>query len=204
MVHVQYGCGLSAPEGWINFDVSPTLRLQKIPVLGSMVPGPRFPKNARYGDIVSGLPVKDGSVDVAYCSHTLEHLSLEDCRKALRNTHRILKKGGVFRFVLPDLKYMAQQYVSSSSPDAAMYFVKNTWMGQELRPRGFSGFLRSWIGNAPHRWMWDYDSMAIELANAGFTSIRKASVGDGGDPMFTRIEDPLRWENCLGAHCVKG
>ena len=34
--YVQYGCGLSAPNEWINFDVSPTLRIQKIPIIGSL------------------------------------------------------------------------------------------------------------------------------------------------------------------------
>ncbi|MCI5142460.1 MAG: methyltransferase type 11, partial [Candidatus Electrothrix sp. ATG1] len=29
---IHYGCGLSAPESWLNFDASPTLRLQRIPL----------------------------------------------------------------------------------------------------------------------------------------------------------------------------
>ena len=36
-IYVQYGCGLSAPKEWINFDVSPTLRIQKTPILGSIL-----------------------------------------------------------------------------------------------------------------------------------------------------------------------
>ena len=32
--YVQYGAAYSAPEGWLNFDASPTLRLQKLPVAG--------------------------------------------------------------------------------------------------------------------------------------------------------------------------
>src|SRR5262245_22988509 len=31
-LYVQYGCGLSAPDDWLNFDASPTLWLQLIPV----------------------------------------------------------------------------------------------------------------------------------------------------------------------------
>ena len=30
---VQFGCGFSAPEGWINYDSSPTLRFEKLPTL---------------------------------------------------------------------------------------------------------------------------------------------------------------------------
>jgi hypothetical protein len=69
--YVQYGCGLSAPAEWINFDVSPTLRIQKIPILGGLLKGrlnTRFPDNVRYGDIIKGLPVADNSCDGLYCS----------------------------------------------------------------------------------------------------------------------------------------
>src|SRR5687767_11842143 len=96
-LYVQYGCGMCCPESWVNFDASPTLRMQRIPVLGKLAPGPRFPKAVRYGDIVKGLPVADASCDGMYCQHVLEHLSLADCRAALRNTLRALKPGHIFR-----------------------------------------------------------------------------------------------------------
>src|SRR5437016_6228704 len=123
-LYVQYGCGLCAPAGWVNFDVSPTLRLQKIPLLGRFVThgGPTFPKNVRYGDIVRGLPVAPGSCAVIYCSHVLEHLSLADFRTALRRTYEYLHPGGVFRFVLPDLEKLARDYVDSSDARASITF----------------------------------------------------------------------------------
>ena len=34
---VQYGCGLTAPTTWENYDVSPTLRVQKVPLLGALI-----------------------------------------------------------------------------------------------------------------------------------------------------------------------
>ena len=34
--YVHYGCGLSAPEEWDNYDVSLTLRVQQTPILGSL------------------------------------------------------------------------------------------------------------------------------------------------------------------------
>jgi SAM-dependent methyltransferase len=203
MIYVQYGCGLSAPEGWLNFDISPTASLQKIPVFGRLVPGPRFPRSVRQGDIVKGLPLKDGSVDVLYCSHVLEHLSLTDFRMAMKNSYKVLRPGGTFRFVLPDLKHYAREYLAASHKNAAHDFMVNTYLGEPARPKGLSGMLRSWLGNSAHRWMWDYEGMEAELANAGFVSIRRAQMGDGGDPNFARVEDERRWTNCLGVHCVK-
>ena len=200
-LYVQYGCGLCAPAGWANFDVSPTLRLQRLPLVGKVVPGPKFPPDARYGDVVKGLPVPDASVDAAYCSHTLEHLSLDDARTALRNTLRVLKPGGTFRFVLPDLRFLAEQYVASRSPDAAIAFMEGSYLGERRRPRGLGGLARAWVGNSDHRWMWDYESMERELVRAGFAAVRRAACGDSPDPMFAAVEDPARWENCLGVDC---
>ena len=111
--YVQFGCGACAPATWTNFDASPTLRLQRIPLLGAVLTrgGPRFPRGARYGDIVRGLPVEPGSCRAVYCSHVLEHLSLEDFRTALRNTFSCLRPGGIFRLVVPDFERLAREYL---------------------------------------------------------------------------------------------
>src|SRR5438046_2163574 len=128
-LYVQYGCGLSAPADWKNYDTSPTLRIQKIPVLGKLIGSrmsPVFPSNVLYGDIVKGLPVSNTSCDAVYCSHVLEHLSLNDFRVALANTYRILKPGGTFRCVVPDLEAITRSYLhklESKRETASIEFI---------------------------------------------------------------------------------
>jgi hypothetical protein len=202
-LYVQYGCGLCAPTGWENFDVSPTLRLQKIPLLGRLLTraGPTFPKNVRYGDIVRGLPISAGSCAVIYCSHVLEHLSLADFRTALRRTLEYLRPGGVFRFVLPDLEKLAGDYVSSSDVRASITFMQETYLGHLTRQRGVGGALRAWLGNSEHLWMWDFKAMSAELVESGFGDIRRAQFGDSADPRFREVEDPGRWHGQLGVEC---
>src|SRR4051812_24771119 len=115
-IYVQYGCGHSAPVEWINFDISPTLRIQKTPIIGSLFKkqlNTTFPDNVRYGDIVKGLPIEENKCDGLYCSHVLEHLSLFDFRKALSNSYKILKPGGIFRCVIPDLEFSARKYIQN-------------------------------------------------------------------------------------------
>jgi len=55
--YVQYGCGWSAPINWRNFDASPTLRFERIPIVGRFYTknASRFPRNVEFGDIVCGL-----------------------------------------------------------------------------------------------------------------------------------------------------
>ena len=84
-VNMNFGCGLSTAEDWLDFEASPTLRLSKIPVLGAIAQRKvQFPKEDVYGDVASGLPLKSGSADRVYCSHVLEHLSHDDCRRRSR------------------------------------------------------------------------------------------------------------------------
>ena len=55
---------------------------------------PKFPGNVEHGDITKELPLSEGSANAIYASHVLEHLPLEDFRKAIQNTYKYLKKGG--------------------------------------------------------------------------------------------------------------
>lgn len=203
--YIQYGCGWTAPESWWNFDASPTLRFERLPIVGKLYTKnhARFPENAEYGDIVKGLPVQSESCAGVYCSHVLEHLSLEDFRKALKNTYRLLQKGGVFRLVLPDLEYSIKIYIDDPADDAAFTFMRETSLGQKRRSRGLKGFMSLLLGNSQHLWMWDYKSIASELRNVGFIEIRRAQFGDAADPLFGEVEEKGRWDNCLGVECIK-
>lgn len=200
---MQFGCGFSAPMGWRNFDASPTLRFERLPVIGSLYSrnGNRFPANVEYGDIVKGLPVAHESCAATYASHVREHLSLEDFQTALQNTFRLLKSGGLFRLVVPDLETLAKKYVESPDSEAAMTFMKETSLGTENRRRGLRGFTQSWLGNSSHLWMWDFKSLSAELQEKGFVAVRRCNAGD--ELIFVAAEDPGRFVDSIGVQCRK-
>jgi predicted SAM-dependent methyltransferase len=202
-MYVQYGCGLCAPSSWRNYDASPTLRIQRLPIIGGFLTKRDvvFPDNVEYGDIVSGMPLPGGSCQGIYCSHVLEHLSLNDLRKALRETHRILADGGLFRLVVPDLEHLAQTYLESQSTNAAIEFMRASLLGKEERKRSIRAFAREWFGNSQHLWLWDYKSLRQELAQVGFCEIRRAQLGDSVDPRFHEVEEAGRWDSALGMEC---
>jgi len=201
-LNIQYGAGLCGPANWRNYDSSPMLRLQRTPLL-KLLPlarnGAPYPDTVIFGDVVAGLPIADGTADLVYCSHTLEHLSLGDCRIALKKTLQMLKPGGIFRAVLPDIKFICQNYLAEAdkSPDAALNFIRSTYMGQEATPRGLK-WVRMMFSRDAHLWMWDYPAIAAELTAAGFISVRRAQFGDSLHNDFRDVESLSRWENALG------
>lgn len=207
--YVQYGCGKSAPTDWINFDVSPTLRIQKIPLFGKLFKSKLntiFPDNVKYGDIIKGLPIEDDSCKGVYCSHTLEHLSLKDFRTALKNTYKIIQKGGLFRCIVPDLEWAIHNYlreVEQGNTDASINFMNNTLLGKKNRPNGVRSVLSSSIGNSAHLWMWDARSLSSELEKVGFTNIRMCKFGDSNNEMFSLVEDESRFVNAAAIECCK-
>ena len=206
-LNVQYGCGLTAPEGWLNFDASPTLYLQKIPVLSFWAKRKvDFPKNVLFGNILAGLPgIKNGTCDAVFCSHVLEHLSLEDFHLALRQTYDLLKPGGIFRAVLPDLAFHARNYLKEkeSNPNASVHFLQATMLGVEVRKKKWLEKLISLWGNAEHLWMWDHESFEVALRNAGFTSIRRCEYGDSADKDFSNVEQEGRFWGSIAFECIK-
>jgi SAM-dependent methyltransferase len=208
-LYVHYGCGLTAPDGWINFDSSPTLIIQKIPLLGRLAGKSLnviFPSNVRYGDIVKGLPVRANSCDGIYCSHVLEHLSRNDFLKALQNSYSMLKPGGIFRLVVPDLESYIREYErmkADNDPFASVTFMEQTLLGEVDRPQGLKRMISYLIGNSRHLWMWDEASIREELKKCGFMHIRKAHFNDCVDKAFLDVENGERFENALCMECRK-
>jgi len=195
---VQYGCGFDAPDGWLNFDSSPTLRLERLPIVGTLFSknASRFPKGVQYGNIVRGLPLGPNSVARLYASHVLEHLPKEDAIEALRNSFCILRPGGTFRLIVPDLFARAMRYIKASQsfdPTAADEFMVSTGLGVKQSPSSFMDGLSRIFGSSRHLWMWDESAMTEALKDVGFSDIRRCSFGDSDDSHFRLVENEKRF-----------
>jgi hypothetical protein len=199
-MYAQYGCGLTAPPEWINFDASATLKWERIPIFGKLATknAQRFPPNVKSGDIVKGLPLAPGSCQGVYASHVLEHLSLTDFYAALRNTRVLMRPGAIFRLLVPDLEWSAREYVrrlDAGDGNASQLFLEDICLGQKDRVRGFRALVYNSLATSTHAWMWDSLSLAKALEEHGFRAIRKCSFGDCEDPMFAFVEDARRFEH---------
>jgi predicted SAM-dependent methyltransferase len=80
------------------------------------------------------------SIDRLLCEHVLEHLSDEECRTALAECHRYVKRGGIFRVAVPDGYRRDAEYVAEVAPP-----------------------------NAGHKQLFTIDTFVPLLADAGFS-----------------------------------
>lgn len=92
--YLNLGCGASPREGMVNVD--------------------------RYADHpgvlrmdMTCLDVEDGTVDLIYSSHSLEHLPLRRSRIALRDWYRALRPGGILFLSMPDLDLIMRMLLGS-------------------------------------------------------------------------------------------
>lgn len=210
-IYVNYGCGNTAPKEWLNYDYSISVYIRNIPVVGEVLKyglKTTFAKNVLYGNIVKGLPLKVESCNGVFSSHTLEHLTLDDFRKALINTYKLLKVGGIFRCVIPDLEIIARTYIEelqTGNDKASIDFIKSTLLGIESMPKGLKKhfFLAYYPGMSRHLWMWDKFSLVHELKKVGFIDIRECKFNDCEDKMFNLVENEDRFKNSIAIQCKK-
>jgi predicted SAM-dependent methyltransferase len=95
MIKLNLACGYRYNSEWINLDFNAhSKEVKKINLLGK-------------------LPFDDDSVDIIYCSHFIEHLSPKQADSLLNECHRILKKDGLIRIVVPDLENIVSEYLKN-------------------------------------------------------------------------------------------
>src|SRR3989338_1795234 len=81
-IKLNMGCGKDILDGWINLDRQKGAGIDVVHDLE------KYP-----------YPFKDNTFDVILCKSVLEHLW--DADRAIRELHRILKKGGILKIHVP-------------------------------------------------------------------------------------------------------
>lgn len=205
MKKVNLGSGTNIVEGWINIDKSWNIYLSKFPTikkllykLGLISEGTFRAKwrgkSIKRHDVTKGLPFKSESVDVIYSSHLLEHLTYNEARKVCKESYRVLKKNGLFRVVLPDLKLYARKYIEgdrvffgdSEKPIADLFLESLHIEGLNERP------VIEKILYSLHKYMYDAESLTFLLRSAGFHNIQECKFRKGLCPDLEKIENRKR------------
>jgi len=184
MVKINLGCGPNGIDGWINYDWGLLPFINKFGLIDVFIKLGMIGKNYKTKwpkfelvDIRKKWPLKNKSVDYIYCSHVLEHFEKYKTGEILKESRRVLKKGGILRIVLPDLKKMVDNYKEADD------FCRDFFGFDKDKKYGLAGsFIRG------HSWMYDKKSLTDILKMAGFAKIKECKFRQGECPDIEKLD----------------
>jgi predicted SAM-dependent methyltransferase len=143
-------------------------------------------------DVRDHFPLPDTSIDLVYSEHMLEHLTYADGQRCLRECFRVLRPGGLIRVATPSLERLAGLYDGGELQERYVRWAAAT-LGPELKAplpgAVVNNFFRSW----GHEFIYDPDTLAHALTEAGFVEIEERPVGElerhlPEEPAFNQYE----------------
>lgn len=219
MIILNLGCGskTSSATEVVNIGWSTALRIRKNPFmrfLASVVQrGDRLtrdkslPDNIKVWDLAKGIPFDSCSVDVVYHSHMLEHLDRSVVDNFLLECKRVIKSGGIYRIVVPDLGNLCRKYLShisacEHSMDETNRLEKyiESILAQSVRKEAygtsqqppFRRFVENIIlGDArrrgeTHQWMYDRISLKTQMLKLGYSDVYEQQYNTSRIPNWAK------------------
>lgn len=216
-IYLHIGSGLVAPETWVNIDASWNALLAKFPcfhkilcilrIIKEDVAKIPWPKNIKIHNVLKGLPYHDGCVAAIYASHFLEHLTRTEGMFFLRECHRVLRRGGYLRLVVPDLELLSRNYIAmkaqahAGDPKPVEEFLRATGLYTDYGETTLLlGLYRRLTDFNRHKWLYDYDSLMASLVEIGFSEVRKRGYLESDIPLIADVEHEDRLKE---AYCVE-
>lgn len=183
LVKINLGCGLAVARGWTNVDASLNALVASWPrwmhkLLYRLSGANRYYSLDQYCDLLGkhvfihhdlsdSIPLKDDTADFVYSSHFLEHLFKQDALRLLKESHRVLKSGGIVRVCVPDLAYAVSLYVNGEREK----MLENYFFVEDK-----DSFL------ARHKYMYDFTLLKNVLEQVGFVDVTQCAYRKGRTP----------------------
>lgn len=160
--------GIVPRPGWVITNVNAVTRL--------------------YLDATRRWPIEDAALSHVYSDNVIEHLPLEATRAMLREGYRCLQPGGIIRLITPDVRAHVEMYLSGAPAleEAAARHYRDLGLLVE-HP---IDVLRIPIGAFGHHegYVFDFETLAAELAAAGFTGIVRTPTGGSDHPELQGLD----------------
>ena len=140
-MRIELGCGNRPTEGYLHQDV---IQLET---------------PLDYCCNAWQLPCDNDSVDEVIAIAVMEHLRYDDFDRTLRHIYRILKRGGIFLFDVPDVfvwsEYLYNDLRGKETPYTRKHIFDTMWGWQR------------WLGDE-HKSMWTQEMVYDKCNQAGF------------------------------------
>lgn len=157
---LNMGCGTHREPGWINADASDDAEHRL--TLSESEP----------------LPFFDGELDAVFSEHFLEHVSFRDGTHFLRESGRVLSRGGTFRVSCPDLEVIVALLQPGNEQWKELARVYESIGDFAPGALAFPEQVVNWAfyGHA-HRYLWSFRQLQAELERSGFVDVRRMAFG---------------------------
>lgn len=139
-------------------------------------------------DFSRPLPFPDGSFDGVFCEHVLEHFSLDEGQRLVREIRRILRSGGYLRVVVPDAQFILREYF-----DAPGELVARRGDGDETPMEIVNTYFRQ---RYEHQFIYDWTTLQKVLVKEGFNEVLRVSFGEERFCKSITLDDEkYKWES---------
>ena len=195
------GCGTHWVPQWVNVDLitfvdpggTETREGEAYSIGGRAV----YVKH----DASQPYPLADGSVHWAYSEHFIEHLGPADGLRWLAEMRRLLDARGRIRVATPDLAQFVRGYLDERQ---ALYRawraeMKPHLVGVEDLPARPAFLLNLLFMHWGHRWIYDFDELALLLSAAGFRAVERRDFRQGEEAALAALDQDWRRTGTLYA-----
>jgi predicted SAM-dependent methyltransferase len=162
------GCGHDRMKGFTHIEVNAGKNKSGLPDI--------------IADITGRIPLPDGSCELIFSRATMEHLSYPELLNCLLESHRLLRRGGVVRMVVPDLEKYVEDYQNK------VYDPKL----RELYGMPNDNYEETFVARImyfDHRYNHTVGTMRRALEKAGFENVKRVLPGD---TKITGAQDELQ------------
>jgi SAM-dependent methyltransferase len=155
-------------------------------------------------DIRKKLPFENSSFKYIYCSQVIEHLYFSELEFFLKECFRVLKSGGIVRFLTPDLEKIIKLYNQNNF----LEFKENTNINSDLISDYFNCFFfpksyclkekRSFITKIKdvvprqHKYIYNFRTLQRYFELLGFKNIREVKTSESNFPSVSILD---RYQN---------
>jgi|SRR6266496_350777 len=175
---LHMGCGDQLKDGWVNIDLNLNGTVPELPAN-------RLPQTQIIlYDLRSGtLPLDDDSCKLIYSSHFFEHLEYDDGVRLMRDCHRVLQSGGIFRAALPDFPGMFRGYIEGNEKRFDAYSIFDVFPNRPSETVTLVDHVNYGVYQfGEHKCIYDQEKICRLLRHVGFASVEITEYREGIDP----------------------
>jgi len=175
---LHIGCGSNYFKGWLNTDLN-------------------YNEKVAFLDAGKTFPLISDSFDAVYSEHLFEHLNLNQQINMLKESYRVLKKGGTLRIATPSIKFLFELYQNPNSDinkNYQQWAIQHSLTLKSVKENisddkvhhiyVINNFFRAW----GHQLIHDFESLSALTIQCGFNTPKSFNIGESEVEYLKSVE----------------